>query len=162
MKNILFTISAILFSLILNAQDSISLSDFETLNNTEWEGKLTYIDYQSGEPTSIDTKLQINIESNKIKYNMQYVYEPNKNNKSSVQIKKGGTFYGNEKVISNTIKNETRTIVTSYEGKDNGEKATMYITREFDETNLTISKKVILKNTGKSLIRNTYKFTKTN
>ncbi len=160
MKNLTSLLSLLLFTLVMHAQDSISLSDFESLNHTEWKGTLTYIDYQSGEPTSIETMLQITIEDNRVKSNMQYVYEAHKNNKSSVEIKKNDTYFGNEKVISNTIDDDTRTIVTSYKGKDSGKKATMFITREFNETNYTISKKVVFKKSGKSLIRNTYKFTK--
>lgn len=162
MKNLLFTTAISLFTLMLHAQSSISLSDLEILNNTEWEGKLTYIDYQSGEATSIDTKMQIKIDDGKIIYNMQYVYEPKKNNKSSVSIKKNGTYYGNEKVISNTVNNDSRTIITSYKGKDNGKKATMFISRIFNETNLSIIKKVVFKDGSKPLIRNTYTFTKIN
>ncbi len=160
MKNLTTLLSILLFTLVIHAQDSVLISDFESLNHTEWKGTLTYMDYQSGEPTTIETMLQITIEGNGVKSNMQYVYEPHKNNKSSVSIKKDGTYYGNEKIVSNTINNDTRTIVTTYEGKDNGEKVTMFITHKFNDTNYTISKKVVYKNTKESLVRNTYKFSK--
>ena len=141
-------------------QNSVTISDFEILNNTKWEGTLTYIDYQSGKPTDIDTKLQIIIEGNKIQSNIQYTYEPHKNYKSSVSIRKKGTYYGNEKIESNTIDNGTRTIVTSYKGKDNGKKATLYITHIFNDSTYNYSKKVVYKKSNDSLIRNIYKFTK--
>ena len=160
MKNLITVVSIVLFTLISNAQSSVSTSDFEILDNTNWKGTLTYLDYQSGELSSIDTNLQVEIEGNKVKSNLQYVYEPHKNNKSSVQIKKNGTYYGKEKIVSNTLNNGTRTIITTYEGKDNGKKATMFITHEFNKTSYTISKKVAYKNTDESLVRNTYKFTK--
>ncbi|PIA81977.1 hypothetical protein BFR04_11770 [Gaetbulibacter sp. 4G1] len=161
MKNLIFTTAVFLFALITSAQDSVSISDFEILNDTKWEGKLTYLDYQSGKLTSIETKLQVSIEGNRITSNIQYVYEPNKNNKSSVSIRKNGTLYGNEKVISNKQTNDTRTIITSYKGKDNGKKATIFITYKFNKNNYTISKKVVYKDGSESVIRNTYSFTKT-
>ena len=105
MKNLITVVSIVLFTLISNAQSSVSTSDFEILDNTNWKGTLTYLDYQSGELSSIDTNLQVEIEGNKVKSNLQYVYEPHKNNKSSVQIKKNGTYYGKEKIVSNTLNN---------------------------------------------------------
>ena len=63
-------------------------------------------------------------------------------------------------MISNTIDNGTRTIITSYEGKDNGKKATMYVTRQFNTTNYSVTKEVQLKNSDKRFVRNTYEFKK--
>lgn len=160
MKNLILLATIVLFGLIGNTQDSVSMSDFNLLNNTKWKGTLTYKDYQSGKPTTIETKLQITIDGNAIKSDMQYVYEPNKNIKSVVKIKKNGTYYGNEAIISNTLDNNTRTLITSCQGKDNGKKATMFITHQFNKNNYTISKKVVFKKSGDSLTRNTYKFTK--
>ncbi|WP_299114200.1 hypothetical protein [uncultured Winogradskyella sp.] len=160
MKTLLTSLCLCIFSLIVNAQDTLKLSDFEILNNTSWEGKLTYKDYQSGELRSVEATTQIKIEGDKIVYNLQYTYEPHKNDKSSVKIKKNGTYYGNEKVISNTIENGTRTFVTSYEGKDNGKKATMYITRKFNNTTYKVTKEVQFKNSNQRFVRNTYEFTK--
>ncbi|WP_299124556.1 hypothetical protein [uncultured Winogradskyella sp.] len=159
----LFTTLCLCLSLLTftcNAQDTLKLSDLEILNNTSWKGQLTYKDYQSGNPSSVDATLQIKIEGERITYNIQYTYEPKKNNKSSVKIKKNGTYYGNEKVVSNTLENGTRIFVTSYEGKDNGKKATMFITRQFSETSYKETKEVLLKNADERFIRNTYEFTK--
>lgn len=159
MKNPLLSICLLLFVCICNAQDTLTIADFDVLNNTKWEGKLTYKDYQSGEFTSIDATTQIKIEGDKIIYNLQYVYEPHKNNTSSVKIKKNGTYFGNEKIISNTIENGTRTFVTSYEGMDDGKKATMYITRQFNDTTNKVIKEVQYKNSDERFVRNTYEFT---
>lgn len=160
MKTVIITISMLFIATLSLAQTTVSINDFEIMNNTNWKGTLAYLDYQSGELSNVETTLQIKIEDNKIKYNMQYTYEPNKNNKSSVQIKKNGSYYGNEKIVSNTFENNTRKIVTTYTGKDDGRKADIYITHKFNDTTYSMSKKVIFKDTNESLIRNTYTFTK--
>ena len=101
----LSTVFALLFvTLFTNAQDKIQLSDFESMNNTKWKGHLTYKDYQSGKQEKIPSTMELKIEGDKIIYSIQYDYEPNKNNVSKVKIKKDGTIFGNEKVISFTKK----------------------------------------------------------
>jgi hypothetical protein len=151
---VLFMISA--FSIY--AQDTLKLSDFEILKNSSWKGNLTYKDYQSGKQTTIDATMQIFIKGEKLISKIQYTYEPNKNNTSSVRLKKNGTYYGNEKVVSNTYKNGIRTFVTTYDGKDNNKKATFFITHEFGESYYKVTKEVQLKNSLDRFTRNTYTF----
>ena len=160
MKTLMIILSTLFITTISLAQTTISIKDFESLNNTNWKGTLSYLDYQSGEISNVETTLQIKIEGDKVKSNMQYTYEPNKNNKSSVQIKKSGTHYGNEKIVSNTFKNGTRTIVTTYTGKDDNRKANIFITHKFNNTCYKIQKKVVFINTNESIVRNTYTFNK--
>jgi len=160
MNNLFTTLALICFTLFANAQDTIAMSDFETLNNTSWKGSLTYKDYGSGKQETIPSKLQIKIENNKIKWSIQYDYEPNKNNMSSVKIKKNGTYYGSEKVVSNTMENGVRTIITTYRGRDNGTKATFFNIHKFDANNYSSTKEVQLKGTTERFIRNTYSFKK--
>lgn len=162
MKTLTSTIIALCFVLITSAQETVnlSLSDFKILNNTSWKGTLTYLDYSSGKSETIETTLQIKIENNKIKSSIQYTYEPNKNYNSSVKLRKKGIYYGNEKVIKNTIKNGTRIIITTYNGKDNGKKATFYNIHKFNKNDYSITKEVQLKNDTKRFTRNTYTFKK--
>lgn len=161
---VLFTTTLCLFLFLIssNAQDTLKISDFEILNNTSWKGKLTYKDYQSGKPNSIDATMQIKIDGEKITSHVQYTYEPHKNNRSSVKINKNGTYYGNEKIVSNTLKNGTRTFVTTYEGKDGGKKARMFMTHQFNNTTYKVTKEVQFNNSDLRFIRNTYDFTKLN
>ena len=160
MKHLFTTFYLLLLAFNCNAQDTIKLSDLEILNNTSWTGKLNYKDYQSGEFTGIDATMQVKIEGEKVVYNIQYTYEPNKNNKSSVKIKKNGTYYGNEKVVSNVLENGIRIIVTTYQGKDDGKKATMCITRQFNGTSYKEIKEVQFKDSEERFVRNTYELTK--
>ncbi|MCA0153912.1 hypothetical protein [Winogradskyella vincentii] len=160
MKNILLYLSIFGCAVILNAQEPLKISDFEILNNTSWEGQLTYKDYQSGKLSTIDATMQMKIKNDRIITNIQYTYEPNKNNSSSVKLKKDGAYYGNEKVISNSKIDDERIFVTYYEGKDNGRKADIFITHKFDDDNLKIVKEVQYKNDENRFVRNTYQFTK--
>ena len=160
MKTLLTTFSIIIITLTSCAQTSVEISDFEILNNRSWEGTLTYTDYQSGKPTDVDATLQITLKNNTVKTAIQYTYEPNKNIKSSVKLKKNGTYYGNERIIENTFENSYRTIKTTFEGKDDNRDATMTITYKFNEDTYTITKFVAYKGSDESLIRNTYKFKK--
>lgn len=152
------TLLFLLTTYLVGAQDALNISDFEILNQTNWEGQLTYKDYQSGKMTSIDATMQIAISGDKITSKIQYTYEPNKNNTSSVKIKKNGTYYGNEKIIDNTMTAGTRTFVTTYDGRDNKKKATMYITHQFSESIYKVMKEVQYHDSNERFVRNTYEF----
>jgi len=157
----LFTTSVLLFAILFtNAQNTIQLSDFESMNNTNWKGYLSYKDYQSGKQETIPSTMNFKIESDKIVYSVQYVYEPNKNNISKVKIKKDGTVFGNEKVISFTEENGSKTLVTMYKGKDNGKKADMYVTRVLTDSTYSATKEVQLEGSNARFIRNKYEYTK--
>ncbi|MEM9679300.1 MAG: hypothetical protein AAF901_03170 [Bacteroidota bacterium] len=160
MKAILIILYAMLTFNQSQAQDTISLSDFDPINNTNWKGTLTYKDYQSGKLVSVDATMQIEIKNDKIITSVQYTYEPNKNNRSSVKLKENGTYYGDEKVLSNTFENGKRTFVTTYEGRDDGKKATIFITHEFSESTFKITKEVQFEGTTERFVRNTYAYTK--
>lgn len=160
MKHFTTLILSLFVTFTINAQDTLNLSDFEILNNSNWEGQLTYKDYQSGNLRSIDATMQIEIKGEKIITKVQYVYEPNKNNTSSVKIKKEGTYLGNEKVLSNTFINGVRTFVTTYEGRDAGKKATMFLTHTFSKNTYKVTKEVQFENTNERMFRNTYEFSR--
>ena len=160
MKTLFITFSILFSAFTINAQDTVQLSDFESMNNTSWKGTLTYTDYQSGELETIDATMQFKIENDKLITNIQYTYEPSKNYKGSIKIKKNGTYFGNEKVISFTEENGTKTLVTTYRGKDDNRKADMYITHTLTDSTYSVSKEVVYVDTKERLIRNTYNYTK--
>ena len=147
------------FSMLTFAQNTITLSDFEILHDTEWKGILTYKDFQSGELQDVEALLQIEIKDDKIISDIQYTYEPKKNNRSKVKISDDGLYYGNEKVVSNSFENGIRTLKTTFQGKDNNRKATFYKTYTFSTSQFIIVKEVQYEN-EESFVRNTYKFKK--
>ena len=153
-------ITTISLSIVQAQQDYVDIQDFEILNNTQWKGQLTYRDYQSGKWTPIDAAMQIIIKGHSIKTAIQYTYEPSKNNKSTVRLKKEGRFFGNERVISNTVLDGFRIIKTCFEGKDDNKKAMIFITHKFNKNNYSITKEVQYANTTERIIRNKYQFNK--
>ena len=160
MKTLFTTLSILFVGLAIYAQDTIKISDFESINNTYWEGTLTYKDYQSGELSTVDATMQFKIENDKIMTQVQYTYEPSKNYKGAIKIRKNGTYFGDEKVLSFTDDNGTKTLVTTYRGKDDNRKADMFMTHILTDTTYSVSKEVVYVDTKERLIRNTYNYTK--
>lgn len=158
MKTLLTIFNFLLVTQIICAQNTIQISDFNILDGTEWEGQLFYKDFQSGEQKYVDAKMQINIENERVVTRIQYTYEPDKNETSKVEIKKNGTYFGSEEVVSNQLENGVRTIVTLYEGRDNGKRAIQYKTYQFNAESLTKTKRVKYKDSTESFVRNSYSF----
>ena len=122
MKTILLTFSIVFSVVTINPQNSIQLSDFSSIVNTSWEGTLTHRDYQSGQLETVDATMQFKIEGDKIITNVQYTYELNKNHKGSVKIKKNGTYFGNEKVVSFKEENVSKPLLQLTKEKTTTEK----------------------------------------
>ena len=152
------TISLLFIIQIAYSQQTVSLSDFEILHETNWQGYLTYKDFSSGETKFVDAIMQILIKDEKIITNLQYIYEPNKNESSKVSIKDNGRYFGSEEVLSNSFENGIRTIVTKYEGKDNGKPALQYKTYRFDNQSFSKTKEVQYVGSEERFIRNAYHF----
>jgi hypothetical protein len=104
--------------------------------------------------------MQIKIENDKIITHVQYPYEPSKNYKGSVKIKKNGSYFGDEKVLSFIEDNGTKTLITTYSGKDDNRKADMYITHKLTDSTYSVSKEVVYIDTKERVLRNTYNYTK--
>ncbi|WP_157957300.1 hypothetical protein [Winogradskyella tangerina] len=156
----LFTIVLLCIGSMISAQDTIKISDFESINNTSWKGTLTYTDYQTGKLTDVEATMQFKIENDKIITQVQYTYEPSKNYKGTVKIRKNGTYFGNEKVVSFTEDNGMKTLVTTYTGKDDNRKADMILTHKLTDSTYSVTKEVVYLDTKERLIRNTYNYKK--
>lgn len=159
----LIKITLVLFTLTLNAQSgtSITMDELNVLDNTKWKGELMYVNYGDGREVTLKTKMQITIKKNKILMSTQYDNEPSANSKSSIKIKKNGTYFGNEKISKKTTSNDgTVTIITSYEGRDNNKPATIYKTYVYDGNSFSVIKEVQFKNTSEKMTRNKYTYTR--
>ncbi|HQU39426.1 MAG TPA: hypothetical protein PLI89_06120 [Chitinophagales bacterium] len=145
----------------LQAQSRISAADFSILNNTSWQGTLTYIDGQTGNPTDIATTMQIKTDKNIIIQDIQYVWEPDKNVHASTRIRKGGRFLGKQKVISiNYQDGDTIEIVTSASGKEHGTKAEFQYTYNFGPDHYVVTKNARLEGSQSFQLSNTYRYTR--
>jgi hypothetical protein len=162
MKNFI-TLTIVLFTFILNAQSdtSLTIEEIKVLHNTQWTGELMYVNYGDGKEVTLETRMQIDIKKNKIVMRTQYVNEPSANSKSTIKLKKNGTYFGNEKLVEKSISADgTLTLVTTYEGRDNNEPATIYNTFVFDGYHFSITKEVLFKDAEKRFIRNKSTYTK--
>ena len=61
MKQSIAFLCAVCFIMNINAQVTVSTNDFKIFDNTNCEGTLTYIDYQSGKPTDVATTMQVKV-----------------------------------------------------------------------------------------------------
>ncbi|WGD34225.1 hypothetical protein [Olleya sp. YS] len=154
-------ISTITFSATSVAQTKVSMSDFEILHDTNWEGQLMYVNYRDGKEVVLKTTLRITIKGDKIMMSTQYNNEPEANTKSTIKLKKKGTYLGNEKIIEKTtLEDGTIKLVTVYQGKDDNRDATISKTYLFDGNHFSVTKEVTFEDTKEKLIRNKYTYTK--
>ena len=161
MKTFIITISLLFIAATSLAQSTVSINDFEIINNTNWKGTLTYLDYQSGKPVPVSTTMQIRVTDKAIEQDIQYTWEPNKNVRAKTKIKKNGRYLGKQKVISKIIKEDgTVLLLTSYVGKDDNKKATMFFTYEFNNNNYKVTKEVQFDGSNERFMRNNYNYKK--
>lgn len=161
MKKILISLTVLMISLNTTAQNEVSLADFKILDNTSWEGKLTYKNYSDGNQISIPTTLQFNISEKAIETSLQYTYEPDRNIKSKTRINKNGRYFGKEEVVEKIIHPDgSFKIITTYKGKDDNKKALIFMTYQLKSNEYAITKEVQFLDTEERFVRHKYQYTK--
>lgn len=170
MKKINLIIWAVLFSSsILIAQTSIDSnkrfiekSDIQNLMG-EWDGTLTYIDYNTSNPYSMPSQLEIKTKKKHQKLLLYYTYpnEPKANSKSKIRISKDRSKINNKSIISRTkLLDGTTQIITEFSGKDGNDHKSATIRNIYiigDET-FIVRKEVQFDGTTEWLKRNEYNF----
>ena len=141
MKNILFASALMLLWIAVSAQ-TIQVNNLSS-SIGNWEGKLTYLDYSSGNPYTMIANIKIKFTADKKGYVMGYEYpkEPHANSKDTTFII--DNFFGKDKIIE--FKKDSDggfRLVTEIVGEDGND-----------------HKKAILRHTYQ-LISNTYSITK--
>ncbi|QCX00014.1 hypothetical protein FGM00_07840 [Aggregatimonas sangjinii] len=161
MKTFALVLLTALFTTPLLAQNSVTISELDFLDNTSWNGNLMYINYADGQEVNLRTTMQIRITKNAIQMNTQFTDEPGANSKSIIKLKKAGTYFGAEKIIAREkLKNGSLQITTSYDGNDDNKPATILKTYLLGEKELIITKEVNFKDSEDALIRNRYTYIK--
>ncbi|WP_420573282.1 hypothetical protein [Kordia sp.] len=161
MKTIIAFFISIAISSFAQAQQKVSISDFESLHNTNWTGEIMYINYSDNKEVTLPTTLHIQTKNNKIVFNINYTTEQSANSKNTLKIKKDGIYLGNEKIIRVQKSADGSTeIETMYEGQDNNKEATIYNTYFFNDTQLSMKKEVVFKDTSEKFVRNKYTYKK--
>lgn len=163
MKTVFTIMISICFLSTLKAQETIKISDFEILNNTNWKGTLMYKNYSDGREVTLQTTMDITIKKNKVITEIKFPEEPKANSKTKIKIRKKGTYFGDEKIISKELlENETTKFITFYNGNDNGKKAKMYKTYLFNKDTFSITKEVQYLDSEEKFIRNKQEYKRIN
>ena len=161
MKTIIALFITLSIAAFAQAQQKVNITDFKNLDNTNWTGELMYVNYSDNKEVTLPTTLQIEVKKNKIVFHTKYTYEASENNKSTIKLKKDGTYLGAQKVV-NVQRNDdgSMEIETMYEGQDDNKDATMYFTYFFNDKQLSMKKEVEFKDTPGKFVRNQYTYTK--
>lgn len=161
MKKTFILLAFLIATINIAAQNNISIKDFKILDNTTWEGNLTYKNYSDGKQVSIPTTTQFSITEKAIETSLQYTYEPDRNIKSKTRINKNGRFLGNEEVVDKVVQpNGSFKITTRYEGKDDNKKALIFMTYQLNDDEYSVTKEVQFMDTEERFVRHKYQYTK--
>jgi len=131
----------------------------------EWEGTLTYIDYNTNEPYSMPVELVIQSKRKDRKLILNYTYpnEPKANSKGKLVISKDRRFLNGKPIVSRSMTEDGIVqVVTEFEGKDGNDNKNALIknfyTHGMDTFN--IRKEVLFEGSKEWKMRNEYSFTK--
>ena len=130
-----------------------------------WEGNLTYLDYQSGEPYTMPANLEVEQgkDENSLVLNHIYPNEPKANSSGKLKITKNGTLLNKHLVTSRKeLENGHIQIQTEHDGKDDNKKALIQYTYIMGEELFVMRKEVQFEKEGKWIKRNEFKYSKKN
>ncbi len=157
-----FTIAVIIFSSfpLLGQKAAIQAGDLSRLIG-DWQGSLTYLNYQDNQYVTIRTNLQIvaGENENEIKVTNSYPDEPNAGGSYRLWTKKNGTRLNKELVTAReALEDGTIEIVTTYRGRDDNKRATIRITYRIGENNYSSRKDVQYKGETEWIKRNEFSY----
>jgi len=162
------TLCAFMTLSMINLQGQEAKITKTDINNLvgEWEGSLTYLDYSSNKPYSMPCNASISVieKMNHIKVSYTYPNEPKANSKFKLKVSKDGTKIDKEKLTSRTTDEEGNIVLTIEKpGKDGNEQKTAMIRQSYiiGVEVFIVRKEVKFTGTTDWLVRNEYKFTKT-
>jgi hypothetical protein len=157
MKKGIFASVFMLFCLTAIAQ-SVQIKDLSPSVGS-WEGKLTYLDYSSGNPYTMSANIKVSLTENKSGYIMAYEYpkEPQANSKDTTFIR--DNFFGKDKIVAfEKASGGGYTLVTEVDGTDGNDnkKAVLRHVYRVTATNFSITKEVKFEGTELWIKRNEY------
>lgn len=158
MKTVLLCIISASFITATFAQNKVSITDFELLQDTSWSGNLMYLNYGDNQEVKLKTTMQIKLKGNKIIMSTQFTDEPSANSTNSIKLKMKGTYLGNEKIMEKKQEGGVMEVVTMFVGKDNDKPATMHKTYRFSTKEFSVTKTVQFENSDKKFVRNKYSY----
>jgi len=151
---------ALILSLSSYAQTKITSEDLKIVIGN-WEGSITYLDYQTNEPFTMPANLSITQGKNEncLKLNNIYPNEPKANNTEKIKLTKNGLKL-NKKVITSReeLKNGQLQIQTEDKGKDDNKNALIRYTYILSNDFFLIRKEVQFKEAGDWIKRSEYNY----
>ena len=161
MKFILITIISAL-SLSSYGQIKITSEDLKlALGN--WEGSITYLDYQSNKPYTMPANLLVKEgkNENSLLLDNSYPNEPKANNSDKIRIAKNGLLLNKNEVTSREeLENGGIQIQTEHEAKDDGRKARIRYTYSIGSNVFTIRKDVQFEKLADWIKRSEFTYTR--
>jgi len=127
----------------------------------EWEGSLTYLDYQTGNPYTMPANALIENGKNEYTLLLKNIYpnEPKANSKEKIKMSKDGSRLNKHDVTSRVeLENGDIQIQTKHEGKDDRKSATIRYTYTFGENAFIIQKEVQFSDSEVWIKRNEYNY----
>jgi hypothetical protein len=151
-------ILTMLCAITLHSQDAVTMDMLRPLFGKQWTGTLTYLDYSSGEETSIPVSMTVEPKNDRaIEFAILYPGEASANNTSTVKFSKDGKTFNGQKVEAvESLGDGMTEIVTTEKGKDNGRAATMTHTYVIGPRIYSSEKFVLYEGDDKAFLRNSY------
>lgn len=143
MKSILI-ILILFFPLCNYSQPQITSEDLKTIVGN-WEGKITYLDYQTNKPFTMSANLNVvnGKNENSLVLNNIYPNEPKANNSDKIKVTKNGTLLNGHLIIKREkLENGQIKIQTEHSGKDDNKKALIRYTYLISKDHFLIRKEV--------------------
>ncbi len=124
-----------------------------------WKGTLTYKDYSSGKPTTINATMKFGpiVDGSKLVVAEGYPDEPSHDGTDTLQISADGTYINDNKLASKKKTADTFQFVLENEGEDAGQKAEIRITYSFSKSRFTRKKEIRYRGQADYFVRNEYK-----
>lgn len=159
-----FILTAIIltFSLSCYGQTKITSEDLK-LAIGNWEGSITYLDYQSNKPFTMPANLLVKQgkNENSLVLNNSYPNEPKANNSDKIRIAKNGLLLNKNEVTSREeLENGGIQIQTEHEAKDDGRKALIRYTYSIGSNVFTIRKEVQFEELADWIERSEFTYTR--
>lgn len=134
----------LLFSLSVYSQPQITTEDLKTIVGS-WEGKITYLDYQTNKPFTMAANLIVEKGKgeNRLVLKNLYPNEPKANNSDKIKVTKNGTLLNRHLVTKREeLENGQIQIQTEHKGKDDNKKALIRYTYQISKNLFLIRKEV--------------------
>ncbi|NRA29548.1 MAG: hypothetical protein HRU11_04735 [Parvularculaceae bacterium] len=138
---------------------SITIDDFRMIEGETWSDDLNYLDYTSGERTSIPIRAQFEVaDANTLLYAIQYPGEEQHNNKTAMKLSQDGEFFDGARVSGRTATGSMVTITTLSRGRDDNQPADIQIVYEISADVFKMKKNVRFDDGDAFFNRNVYTF----